>query len=68
MTIFGRVVRWLRGRPVWAGNRYDPGDSAVHEPSRFKILTNSCFGGGNRVASTLVNPTNILMNSAYQTM
>jgi len=26
MTIFGRVVRWLRGRPVWAGNRYDPGD------------------------------------------
>jgi len=32
MTIFGRVVRWLRGRPVWAGNRYDPGDS--HTPAR----------------------------------
>jgi len=31
MTIFGRVVRWLRGRPVWAGNRYDPGDSEIHE-------------------------------------
>ena len=29
MTIFGRVVRWLRGRPVWAGNRYDPGDSTT---------------------------------------
>ena len=28
MTIFGRVVKWLRGRPVWAGNRYDPGDNA----------------------------------------
>ena len=28
MTIFGRVVRWLRGRPVWAGNRYDPGDKS----------------------------------------
>jgi hypothetical protein len=27
MSIFGRVVRWLRGRPVWAGNRYDPGDT-----------------------------------------
>jgi len=27
MTVFGCVVRWLRGRPVWAGNRYDPGDS-----------------------------------------
>jgi len=26
MAIFGRVVRWLRGRPVWAGNRYDPED------------------------------------------
>jgi len=29
MTIFGRVVRWLRGRPVWAGNRYDPGDKVA---------------------------------------
>jgi len=29
MTIFGRVVRWLRGRPVWAGNRYDPGDTVL---------------------------------------
>ena len=26
MTIFGRVVRWLRRRPRLAGNRYDPGD------------------------------------------
>jgi len=29
MTIFGRVVRWLRGRPVWAGIRYDPGDKGA---------------------------------------
>jgi hypothetical protein len=29
MTIFGRVVRWLRGRPIWAGNRYDPGDNII---------------------------------------
>jgi hypothetical protein len=29
MTIFGCVVRWLRGLPVWAGNRYDPGDKAL---------------------------------------
>jgi hypothetical protein len=29
MTIFGRVVRWLRGRPVWAGNRYDPRDKEL---------------------------------------
>jgi len=29
MTIFGCVVRWLRGRPVWAGNRYDPEDMVV---------------------------------------
>jgi len=27
MTIFGCVVRWLRGRPVWAGNLHDPGDT-----------------------------------------
>jgi len=27
MTIFGRVVRWMRGRPLWAGNRYNPGDT-----------------------------------------
>jgi len=24
MTIFGRVVRWLRGWRVWSANRYDP--------------------------------------------
>jgi hypothetical protein len=30
MTILGRVVKWLRGRSVWAGNRYDPGDSPEH--------------------------------------
>ena len=29
MTIFGGVVRWLRGRPVRAGNRYDPGDNTI---------------------------------------
>jgi len=39
MTIFGRVVRWLRGRPVWAGNRYDPGDTM--EP--LKGIIRSCF-------------------------
>jgi hypothetical protein len=33
MTIFGRVVRWLRGRLVWAGNRYDPRDSIKVNPS-----------------------------------
>jgi len=39
MTIFGRVVRWLRGRPVWAGNRYDPGDTGtVHT---MNIITES---------------------------
>jgi len=27
MTTVGRVVRWLRRRPVWAGNRYDSGYS-----------------------------------------
>jgi len=27
MTIFGHVVRWLRGRPVWAGNCYNPRDT-----------------------------------------
>jgi hypothetical protein len=31
ITIFGRVVRWLRGRPVRAGNRYDPGDTLPAE-------------------------------------
>jgi len=24
MTIFERVARWLRGRPIWAGNRLRP--------------------------------------------
>jgi hypothetical protein len=32
MTIVGRVVRWLRGWPVWAGNRYDPGDTIGNLP------------------------------------
>jgi len=27
MIIFGHVGRWLRGRPVWSGNCYDPGDT-----------------------------------------
>jgi hypothetical protein len=31
MSIFGRVVRWLCGRPVWAGNRYDPGDTGTYQ-------------------------------------
>jgi len=26
MTIFGPVVRWLRGQPIWAEHRDDPGD------------------------------------------
>ena len=26
-------MRWLRGRPVWAGNRYDPGDNPGTELS-----------------------------------
>ena len=40
MTIFGRVVRWLRGRPVWAGNRYDPGDTKTlsRHSKRYLIL------------------------------
>jgi hypothetical protein len=32
MTIFGRVVRLLGGRPVWAANRYDPGDTVERRP------------------------------------
>jgi len=39
MTISGRVVRWLRGQPVWAGNRYDPGDTA--ESRNIRIIFNS---------------------------
>ena len=38
MTIFGHVARWLRGRPVWAGNRlrsrgYQGGFYQLHQPT-----------------------------------
>ena len=30
MTIFGPMVRWLCGWPVWARNRYHPGDMNLY--------------------------------------
>ena len=45
MMIFGCVVRWLRGQPIWAGNRYDPGDNflviAVGSPCTGNIPASS---------------------------
>jgi hypothetical protein len=44
MTIFGRVARWLRGLPVWAGNRFDPGDTG-YSLMRSEIVRYYMFDG-----------------------
>jgi len=44
MIIFGRVVRWLRGRPVWAGNCYDPGDTIYPTHTLFYIFMQTGMG------------------------